>query len=104
MTKRIGLVLESISYRIFQTRGRLFAVVFVFILVASGEAISQDAFFDVRKLMTVAEFKSAGLDKLSSSEIAALNQWVGKFAFQVSNSKDRPVQVNRSSVDCKDVI
>src|SRR5215831_16657804 len=76
---------------------RFFAFVFVFMLIGLGKVSSQDRLLDIRRLMTVAEFKAAGLDKLSPSELAALNQWVGKFAVQM-------LQPNRGSGDCRDVI
>jgi hypothetical protein len=39
---------------------------------------------DVRRFMTAAEFKNAGLDRLSPAEMDALNQWLAKFAAQVT--------------------
>lgn len=38
---------------------------------------------DVRRFMSAGEFRAAGLDKLSSEELEALNQWLAKFALQI---------------------
>lgn len=45
--------------------------------LAAGTAFAQ-SFSTVEERMTSAEFKSAGLDKLSEQELAALNAWMAK--------------------------
>lgn len=45
--------------------------------LAAGTAFAQ-SFSTVEERMTAAEFKSAGLDKLSEQELAALNAWMAK--------------------------
>lgn len=44
--------------------------------VAAGMATAGDRFPGVRKLMSDEEFRAAGLDKLSSEELAQLNAWL----------------------------
>lgn len=45
------------------------------LLLATGDAISQQ-FSSLEERMTGSEFKSAGLDKLSPEQLAALNAWL----------------------------
>jgi hypothetical protein len=40
----------------------------------------------IKTLMTSSEFKSAGLDKLTSAELAALDNWLTKFATVAASS------------------
>ena len=45
--------------------------------LVAGTALAQ-SFSTVEERMTAAEFKAAGLDKLSDEELAALNAWMAK--------------------------
>ncbi len=45
--------------------------------LAAGTVLAQ-SFSTVEERMTAAEFKAAGLDKLSEQELAALNAWMAK--------------------------
>lgn len=47
-------------------------------LLAVSVAVSAQQFSSVEERMTGAEFKAAGLDKLSAAELAALNDWLRK--------------------------
>jgi hypothetical protein len=50
---------------------------------AQRQRSPQPVQIDVRRFMTAGEFNAAGLDKLSSQELAVLNQWLGKFTQQI---------------------
>ncbi len=50
---------------------------------AQGQRPNQPTQIDVRRFMSAGEFKAAGLDKLSSGELDALNEWLAKFALQI---------------------
>jgi hypothetical protein len=52
----------------------------------------------IKTLMTPSEFKSAGLDKLTSSELAALDIWLTKFATAAASiSAERKRQMPATS-------
>lgn len=46
---------------------------------ARAQLANQSAQVDVRRLMSAGEFSAAGLHKLSSGELEALNKWLGRF-------------------------
>ena len=50
---------------------------------AQAQRPNQPTKIDIRQFMSAGEFKAAGLDKLSSGELEALNQWIVKFALQI---------------------
>lgn len=54
---------------------RLLLSTLVLFTLASGAAFAQQ-FSSLEERMTEAEFKAAGLDKLSAEELAALNSWL----------------------------
>jgi hypothetical protein len=62
------------------------------VAVASPSFGQQQA--DVRRVMTVAEFKDAGLDKLTPDEMKALNAWFGRYLVRlyssVASAPERP--------------
>ena len=41
---------------------------------------------DIRRVMTAAEFKKAGLDRLTPEELTALNSWFGRYLVRLYNS------------------
>ena len=47
--------------------------------VAAGIATAADRFPGVRQLMSDAEFRAAGLEKLSAEELAQLNAWLIRY-------------------------
>ncbi len=50
-------------------------------------ALAQEApAIDINQIMTVADFKATGLQKLSPEEIKALNGWLTQFALRVHNA------------------
>ncbi len=54
---------------------RLIVVALVLFSLAGGTALAQQ-FSTLEERMTYAEFKAAGLEKLSPEELAALNDWL----------------------------
>jgi hypothetical protein len=46
---------------------------------ALGVSAAEDDFPGFKKLMTVAEFEATGLDKLSGTELEALNKWLIRY-------------------------
>ncbi len=57
-------------------RRSLFPAVLALALVATGAQAQE--FSSLEERMSAAEFKAAGLDKLSAEELAALNAWLGR--------------------------
>lgn len=55
---------------------RLFLFFLLFTAALHGSAQERATSRDLQQAMTDAEFKAAGLDKLSSTELAALNAWL----------------------------
>ena len=51
----------------------------------AGNSYASDDFPGVKKLMDENEFKQSGLDKLSETEIKALNKWLIKYTAQDSS-------------------
>jgi hypothetical protein len=74
----------------------LFAALLAFSLTASAQQFSS-----VEERMTGAEFKAAGLDKLSAEELKALNDWLRKDvgAAVVSASAQPPANADRRGLD-----
>ncbi|MCD7097418.1 hypothetical protein [Stenotrophomonas sp. MMGLT7] len=57
---------------------------------------------DLQQQMTPAEFKAAGLDKLSAQELAALNDWLhGKVASETADAVERAKEEGRQEVIVK---
>ena len=56
---------------------RMLATSLVLLALAGGSASAQQ-FSSLEERMSAAEFKAAGLDKLSPEELAALNAWLGR--------------------------
>lgn len=77
------------------------------VLCASGVAPGQPraspapqaSMLELRNLMTPSEFQAAGLDKLSSRELAALDGWVGRLMLRLL--KDRKQAGCASPVDTR---
>jgi hypothetical protein len=55
---------------------RLLTLSLLLLSLAAGNAFAQQQFSSLEEKMTEAEFKAAGLDKLSAEELAALNAWL----------------------------
>lgn len=53
-------------------------------ITAVTVCVPQTGSFSVERVMTAAEFREAGLNKLSPEELAALNRWVAKYAASVA--------------------
>jgi hypothetical protein len=53
------------------------------LLIAVSSVGAQESKLGVRNLMTAAEFKAAGLDKLSQAEAQALDEWLAKHSANV---------------------
>jgi len=67
---------------------RLILVAFVLISLAGGTALAQQ-FSTLEERMTYAEFKDAGLEKLTPEELAQLNSWLaGKSSVAATPSED----------------
>ena len=67
---------------------RLIVVALVLISLAGGTALAQQ-FSTLEERMTYAEFKAAGLEKLTPEELAALNSWLsGKSSVAATASQD----------------
>jgi hypothetical protein len=56
---------------------RMLATTLVLLTLASGSAFGQQ-FSSLEERMSAAEFKAAGLDKLSPEELARLNAWLSR--------------------------
>lgn len=57
---------------------------------------------DLQQQMTPAEFKAAGLDKLSAQELAALNDWLqGKVASETATALEQAKEEGRQEVIVK---
>lgn len=52
-------------------------------ICAESPRLKQPNTLNVEQLMSAKEFKAAGLDKLSSEEIEALNQWLSIYSVQL---------------------
>jgi hypothetical protein len=52
-------------------------------ILFSASAVAADNKITAKKLMTAAEFKASGLDKLSDSEMQELDKWLGKHTLNV---------------------
>lgn len=52
-----------------------------------SQAVPQPS-VDVRQLMSASQFDAAGLRKLSESEIASLNTWLGEFLVKLVTASD----------------
>jgi hypothetical protein len=59
---------------------RLATILFICALPAISQNGKTRQALDVEKLMSVSEFRQAGLHKLSAEEIDALNGWLNRFA------------------------
>jgi hypothetical protein len=61
--------------------------VLMILIICALSAISQSGkappVLDVQKLMSVSEFRQAGLHKLTAEEIDALNEWLSRFAMKL---------------------
>ena len=67
---------------------RLIVVALVLISLAGGTALAQQ-FSTLEERMTYAEFKAAGLEKLTPEELAQLNSWLaGKSSVAATASQD----------------
>jgi len=56
----------------------------VAVMTSVGFCVPQANSPSVEGLMTAAEFRESGLTKLSSTELAALNRWLGKYPSSLS--------------------
>ena len=65
---------------------RVLAIMFICGLSAISQSGRTPPLLDVQKLMTVAEFRQTGLQKLSPEETDALNAWLSRFAMKVYGS------------------
>lgn len=52
-------------------------------ILFSVSAVAADSKITAKKLMTAAEFKASGLDKLSDTEMQELDKWLGKHTLNV---------------------
>jgi hypothetical protein len=53
------------------------------ILTAQTKRAQPDGILDVRQMMSAAEFNQAGLNKLTTDEVAALNQWLYSYSLKL---------------------
>ena len=60
-------------------RHRAGALILALSLLGASQAMAQDRFPGIEKLMSEEEFSAAGLDKLTPEERAALNTWLVKY-------------------------
>jgi hypothetical protein len=64
----------------------LFPTLFFPTAIGQDKAIAADTSLRLDSLMTAAEFRSCGLNKLSSEEMSRLNAWLQSFAVRVATS------------------
>lgn len=69
---------------------RALAILVICALSAISQSGKTPPVLDVQKLMSVSEFRQAGLQKLSGEEIDALNAWLSRFAVKVYGSASQP--------------
>jgi hypothetical protein len=81
---------------------RVLATLVICALSAISQSEKTPPVLDVQKLMSVSEFRQAGLQKLSAEEIDALNAWLSRFAVKVygsaSQTADNPTTAPASAV------
>jgi hypothetical protein len=78
---------------------RFTAVALVLFSLAAGSAFAQQ-FSTLEERMTYAEFKAAGLEKLTAEELAALNSWLaGKSRVAATPAQDTRGFEGRASPD-----
>src|ERR1039458_10742219 len=65
---------------------RVLATLVICALSAISQSGKTPPLLDVQKLMSVSEFREAGLQKLSAEEIDALNAWLSRFAVKLYGS------------------
>lgn len=68
------------------TISRALAILGICALSAIPQGGKAPPLLDVQKLMSVSEFREAGLQKLSAEEIDALNAWLSRFAVKLYGS------------------
>jgi hypothetical protein len=77
---------------------RLIIIVAAALMALPGSALARAESPAVTELMTSEEFRAAGLDKLSSEEIEALNRWIARFT-----ARDQPPLRQQSDVAGQEV-
>lgn len=81
---------------------RVLAILVICALSAISQSGKAPPLLDVQKLMSVSEFRQAGLQKLSAEEIDALNSWLSGFAVKVygsaSPTTDNPTTASAPAV------
>lgn len=65
--------------------------------ITKNEIFSQD--FSIKNLMSASEFNNCGLNKLNSTELENLNNWLFSFMFSVITSSNNSGDVIESSID-----
>jgi len=65
-------------------------LLFILLLSLSSLASAQKGFSTIEERMTGKEFTEAGLDKLSASELAALNEWLRSHSVATMENAQQP--------------
>jgi hypothetical protein len=82
---------------------RLLAIIVICALSAVSQTGKAPPVLDVQKLMSVSEFRQAGLQKLTAEEIDALNLWLSRFAATMCAST-LPITDNSTAASAPSII
>jgi len=69
-----------------------------FTAIGQGKGPSVETSLRLDSLMTAADFKSCGLNKLSAEEMSHLNAWLQSFAVRLATTASAPEEPNATDV------
>src|SRR6266852_4872641 len=69
-----------------------------FTAIGQGKGPSVETSLRLDSLMTAADFKSCGLNKLSAEEMSHLNAWLQSFAVRLATTASAPEEPNATNV------